>query len=325
MKKVTKTSLAEQVIQKMPKAASHAIARVLLELYPDRFPNAENAYHIVRHARGANGKAMRKYAKVPRPLVNPADCGKTMPKSIDKERRPFVVPEKRILLLPDGHVPYHSEDAFRLALGYRKFDAILIIGDMLDFHQIGSFLPDENSITFAEEIKMGKEMLAFLAEYNVPIYYKIGNHEERLERFFFQKAPEVADLDLWRLPRLLDFESYNVTEITDKRVVKLGGLSVLHGHELAKGFTVPVNPARGAYLRSKCSTLIGHHHKTSEHTETTLDGSIVTCWSTGCLSTLSPAYNPYGGYNHGFAFVEIDSDGMTYQVQNKRIYKGVIL
>jgi predicted phosphodiesterase len=325
MKKITKKSLTEQMIKTMPDGTSHGIARLLFETYPNVFPSILSALGSVRYVRGATGNAVRKYATAPREPINSADCGKPMPKSIAKERLHFIVPERRVLLLPDGHVPYHSPEAFELALGYREFDAILITGDMLDFHRLSRFIPDEDSVSFAVEIGMGKDMLAFLSQYDVPIYYKVGNHEERLEHYFYQKAPEVSDLDLWRLPRLLDFDKYNVTEITDKRIVKLGGLSVLHGHELTKGLAAPVNPARGAYMKSKCSTLIGHHHKTSEHTETKLDGSIVTCWSTGCLSTLSPNYNPFGGYNHGFAFVEVDSDGVNYQVQNKRIHNGAIL
>ena len=68
---------------------------------------------------------------------------------------------------------------------------------------------------------------------------------------------------------------------------------------------------------------IGHHHQTSEHTETTLDGRTVTCWSTGCLSELHPDYARVNRWNHGFAFVETHRDQFT--VSNKRIRNGSVL
>jgi hypothetical protein len=64
---------------------------------------------------------------------------------------------------------------------------------------------------------------------------------------------------------------------------------------------------------------MGQGHVISEHTEPTLNGEIVTCWSTGCLSELPPRYARINKWSHGFVMVEVDSDG-TFSVQNKRIY-----
>ena len=77
-------------------------------------------------------------------------------------------------------------------------------------------------------------------------------------------------------------------------------------------------------MRSKESSVIGHHHKTSEHTEKSLSGDVVTTWSIGCLCGLSPEYLPFNKWNHGFAFVEVDSD-RNYKVHNKRIINGSIV
>ena len=54
-----------------------------------------------------------------------------------------------------------------------------------------------------------------------------------------------------------------------------------------------------------------------------LDGSIITTWSTGCLSDLHPAYAPFNSYNHGFANVELT--GSDFAVTNHRIHKGRLL
>ena len=98
-----------------------------------------------------------------------------------------------------------------------------------------------------------------------------------------------------------------------------------HGHLNIKGIFAPVNPARGVFLKAKTSLLIGHCHQVSEHTETTLKGKLISCWSTGCLCTLYQPYDPHNTkHSHGFAHVTVQKNG-DYSVYNKRIFNGVIL
>lgn len=317
--------LAAQIIQEFPEAATKRLATILRERYPTVFNSVEHARDIVRYVRGARGPKSRRenalYPELHRTVVPPL---RGLPPSRKLERNPFHIQHKRVLVLSDIHIPYHDPQAIQLALDYREFDSILLNGDILDFHRLSRFVPDPEAVSFGEEIETGKAFLRYLHDtYGVPIYYKIGNHEERLEHFMYQKAPEVADLAVWRIEYLLNFEELGVTLIGDKRRVNLGALTVLHGHELARGFVAPVNPARGAFLKASQSTLIGHHHKTSEHNETTLDGKLISCWSTGCLCSLSPNYAPYSKSNLGFAFVEVD--GNNYSVQNKRIHEARIM
>jgi hypothetical protein len=65
--------------------------------------------------------------------------------------------------------------------------------------------------------------------------------------------------------------------------------------------------------------LIGHCHTTSEHSESNLDHDISTTYSTGCLCTLAPEYDPHNcKHNQGFAMIEVSDNG-HYRVHNKRI------
>jgi hypothetical protein len=50
-------------------------------------------------------------------------------------------------------------------------------------------------------------------------------------------------------------------------------------------------------------------------------GKLITTWSTGCLCNLNPDYMVLNKWNHGFAFVEVGSNG-DFTVKNHRIYKG---
>src|SRR5574343_300047 len=68
-----------------------------------------------------------------------------------------------------------------------------------------------------------------------------------------------------------------------------GKLPILHGHEVRR-MAMAVNPARGLFMRLKSWGMCGHCHKTSEHTERDIRGTILTTWSVGCLCDLSPVY-----------------------------------
>ena len=138
-----------------------------------------------------------------------------------------------------------------------------------------------------------------------------------------RKAPLILDVVDFEMENLLRFNDYGVKKIPDRAIVKAGKLSILHGHEFGRSVFSPVNPARGYYTRAKESVICGHNHQTSEHTEKSISGDIVTTWSTGCLSELSPDYMPYNKWNHGFAHIEVQKGG-GYRVFNKKIIQGEV-
>jgi hypothetical protein len=156
------------------------------------------------------------------------------------------------------------------------------------------------------------------------IYYKEGNHEERYWRYMRIKAPELFDIDAFDFASLCHLDKHNITWIDGKSKLNIGKLSIFHGHEFGKQFLPSVNVARGLFMKTKVSALCGHHHQTAEHNERDANGKFITCWGVGCLSELSPDYNPYSKYNHGFAIVEKGTNG-NYSVKNLRIHEGQIL
>ena len=110
---------------------------------------------------------------------------------------------------------------------------------------------------------MGRNVLEILRR-NFPaarFFYMLGNHEERFERYMKVKAPELLDVEQWRLEHLLNFDALRCELIDGKRVAKAGRLNLVHGHEFGRGgASSPVNPARGLYMRSKAYVICGHHH-----------------------------------------------------------------
>jgi len=138
------------------------------------------------------------------------------------------------------------------------------------------------------------------------------------------KAPELLDVRGMELEKLMGIEELNIRVVRDKLRIKLGKLTVIHGHEYPTLVIGLVNAARGLFLRAKTSVLCGHHHQVSDHSETDLNRKLVKTWSTGCLCELNPHYTQLNKWSHGFGLVEVDSRG-HFQVQNKTIFDGEVL
>jgi hypothetical protein len=106
--------------------------------------------------------------------------------------------------------------------------------------------------------------------------------------------------------------------VADKRVVMLGKLPVVHGHEFRGGGGV--NPARWLFLRAVSTAMCGHFHRTSEHHEQGLDRRLHGVWSVGCACYLYPSYDPNNKWNHGYALADVQRDG-SFRVTNRRILR----
>ncbi len=327
---IVREYLSNEEYAKLPRLT---LAKLIYSKNKEVYNTVESVRTFIRQNTGQAGSARReKYALFkdePRTQSYANDYKAMMPQSYAEDWTQFKIQKasRKILILSDLHVPYHSIEAIILAIDYglaRGADAVLLNGDTMDFHQISRFIKDPRARSLSDELQGGRDMLAMLraAFPGIPIYYKEGNHDERLQHYLSLKAPELLGVMEYTLGDLLKFGDNRIEHIGDKRIVMVGKLPVIHGHEVFGGASV--NPARTLYLRAKSSGLQGHNHRTSEHTEKDIHGEISTTWSTGCLCELNPRYMPINNHNHGFAFVELDEDG-NYEVHNKRIYNGKIL
>jgi predicted phosphodiesterase len=323
--------IAAEICSKFPDAPSHSLATKLFEEYPEAFETQEHARNYVRRVRGKHGEKSRKHNTqkelmdtAPRPS-NPY----ALPKSYAKKRRHVELSGTKFLILCDLHFPYQDNEAIECAIneGLKQgCDSIVLNGDALDCHMISDFVKDPRKRKFKDELYSIRQFLASL-RHTFPtanIYYKEGNHEERYWRYMRIKAPELFDIDAFDFPTLTHCDKHNVKWIDGKSKLNIGKLSIFHGHEFGKQFLPSVNVARGLFMKTKVSSMCGHHHQTAEHNERDANGKFITCWGVGCLSELSPDYNPYSKYNHGFAIVEKGKNGY-FSVSNYRIHEGQIL
>lgn len=323
---MTKADIARQYRDKFGMAMpTLKLARIMYEKENLTFKDVEDARKFLRSIEGKTGK--KNGVSVTHKVEGERSRNPyKLPASDETIYDPFIIKAKKLAVLSDIHIPYHSIEALTACFDYLqhyKPDAILLNGDTLDFHGLSRFVRDPKKRRFAEELDAFQQFMVTLTNlFKCKIYFKVGNHEERYEHFLWQKAGELFGVDEFELESIVKKRA-DVEFIGDKRIIKAGDLNIIHGHEFGHGFFSPVNVARGLFLRAKVSSMQGHSHQTSEHTEPNLNGQIVTTWSVGCLSELRPAYLPINKFNHGFACVNIDGD--NFEVNNMRIWKGKIL
>lgn len=299
------------------------LGEILHKRYPSAFTSSENARLTVRTATGASGKEKRNKVK-----IRTEWKGLSLPEPEKNDYSKFLIRESRIGVLSDIHFPYYDKEALNAAINYlRKWkpDCILLNGDIIDCYALSKWEKDPRKRPFSYELKM---LTGFLTQLNYIFpnarkVYKIGNHGERYEKLILQRVPEFVDMEMFTFEAVIKAKDLGVEVVKRKRVIKAGKLNIIHGHELPHGLAAPVNPARGFFLKTKANVLGGHHHQTSDHSESDLNGNIIGAWSTGCLCELHPDYAPINKWNHGFATVE--NYGTDFKVTNLRIIKGKVM
>ena len=310
---------AERLCREFPDTPSRTLARRLANEFQ---VTLERARSLVRVTRGNNGNGHLKDATAKR-KNGKAGMKPQMPPSLAEPWSQFELKARRIAILSDIHVPYHDVKALAAAVNWCKEkspDAVLLNGDIGDFYSVSRYQKNPKKRQFSKEIELLRELLIWLrSEFpKQRIVYKLGNHDERWDHWLWNHAPEISDLPQLRLDAMLDMEKLGIEMVGDQRPIMCGHLPVFHGHELPRGISSPVNPARGVYTKMAETGLVGHHHRTSSHAESSWKKDEVFCWSTGCLCDLTPEFSRVNKWNHGFAIVDVAND-KSFDVLNPRI------
>jgi predicted phosphodiesterase len=247
--------------------------------------------------------------------------------SLGKEYTSFRITEdfKKVGILSDIHVPYHSLEALTCAIKHLRknsIDCLILNGDVFDFYAISRHEKEKDLRDFAREIEMGRNFLQKIRDIFplIPIYYKMGNHENRWQRYLNEQAEEFAQLHEMQFEQFFRLDKLAITYVPDWQGIELGDLLVLHGHELLAG---GMNPSQSTFNKTFCNTIIGHVHRTTSTIKKTGFKEFIHTYSTGCLTQLSPKYYPFAQHNHGMAVVTIEN-GKT-KVDNIVIKDGRIV
>lgn len=305
------------------------LAKLMNKKETKLFPDVENTRKLLLHyTKEKVGRSMPKKYGTTRPkLASGENAWKAlMPESQHESLVPWVAPSasRKILVMSDIHLPYHSEEAVTLAIQYGMdagVDGVLLNGDIMDMYSASQHEKDPRKRDLKNELDSTRQFLSLLRKAfdGKPIWYRGANHEFRLERYLMKYADILLGMPEFELPTLLGLGALGIEYIKPQVPMYLGKLTVLHGDEY-KG-AGGVNPARWLSLRTGDNSMVGHFHRTSTHFDRTVRGDTRGWWSTGCLCAIDPDWLRFTQWNHGFAIVNLNSDG-SFEVENMTIVNG---
>jgi len=299
------------------------ISELMHDERPDLYKTAEYARSSVRFFTGNQGKKSRRHIETNKRFFS------AYPEPMPEDYFYDITEEKaKILLLSDIHVPFQDKEALDIAVNYgvkKNSNIIILNGDTFDHYSESRHEKDYRKRDPIEDYEQYQDFLFELrcAFPDARIIMKLGNHELWWEKWFIRNGMgKFLEVPHFQYDKIMKLEEHNIQLVPDYATITIAGLNVIHGHEY-KGGGGGVNPARWLSLRAGESTICGHFHRSSEHTERTHRGDIISYWTTGHLAQQRPRYMPYNRWNHGFAF--IIKEGRYYHVKNKRIHKGLVL
>lgn len=330
--------ITKEYLTKFPKTSTRTLAGMMLRDNPQVFKDYEQARYQIRMYRGAAGKKMRAImsnkshyriteSHNPFDLPEPDESRQVMPFKFPKDLR-------NTLIISDTQIPYHDLSALTIALEYgrkNKIDSLIINGDFMDFFAISRFLTDPRKRDLSNEITETTKMLeaidGLFPKGKVRKFFKLGNHEERWEKYLWLKAPELCGVEMFEFENILQFEKYGYEKIEGRAEITYNKyFTILHGHEMDIPNPHLVNPARSLYLKWEDNALVSHFHRPSFHTQKSGNGKIRATYSIGCLCLLRPEFSTVNKWVHGFAHLTREHENeyhvKNFMVVNGQIYEG---
>lgn len=311
--------------------AVNKLATIMFNENPLIFKTHDRARHVLSNIEGkrrgkTNGTAITHPTVDRRPMAP-----YSLPTPDGEDLEPYHLPTSwdRFIFASDFHVPNHRTEPIEAMLNYaieNNIKRLIVGGDLLDNTPFTRWLHEPiNPKDVPRWFDMAKELLVqFKKVFNEVIWIE-GNHDFWFKRFLMEKAPMLFGDPHFSLEERLKLNEIGVRYVDQRYLVKAGHLNIHHGHILLRGGGSYANGARMLYTKGKANMISGHLHVESSHTEPDLDDKICTTFITGCMCTLRPEYQPFGGKAcHGFADISVQKN-KEFTVKNMRIYKGKIL
>ncbi len=205
---------------------------------------------------------------------------------------------EKSMFIGDVHIPFQNNKALKSLykfIDWYRPDTIYLLGDIIDFSPISTFVNDPARIThLQDDIDQTVKFLGHLPM--IPIIYIGGNHEQRLTKWLW-KHPEISSLDALTFDNLLHLDELDIeyrapgtTTTTHKFVVEHGDMCR----------TQSAYTARAMLDKRGMSGISGHTHRMGAHYLTNLSGYYVW-FENGCLCDLQPQYTYMPNWLNGFS------------------------
>jgi len=305
-----RTRLAEKFILEHPYIIhKRTIARHLVELYPDVFDNdIEKARGSIRSITGQNGtrERQRKNKLLPFVIIEEKDL------EYDEEwHNPLIIKETSLGVMGDIHGQFMNVNAVNNAIAIfkdRGVKNLLINGDLIDNYYLSKFAKKAGRQKVIDELNYAKAFLEKIRPLFDNVWFKRGNHDEYVDRFFMN-YPGLEGLIT--LDERLTLTKLGIKEVHNLREMRIGDLSIFHGHEKS-GFFTPELVAKSFILwyqkytgKLDVKVMFNHHHITDNFVLRNIDGSFAYGYGVGCLCKRL-SYNPYPRWNTGIAEIKVN-------------------
>lgn len=227
--------------------------------------------------------------------------------------------------MPDTHRPFHSRRAYALMLKVAKhvgIHEIVILGDYADCYSVSSHGGKDPRLprlleAEVQSVNEGLDELDRLFPRAKKVYLA-GNHEYRLERYLYDKAPELFGLtscrELFRMnlrPRwsYLDYQKNQAYRVL--------------GTDLVARHTPLATQAKSGLTRAMTSYISGHTHQISEVHAVALDGREIVALCPGWLGDVRSSAFAYVSsppqWQLGFALVSCVGSSKQFHHEIVRI------
>jgi predicted phosphodiesterase len=330
MKPTTKADIARKYRDEYGMEMSQrSLAKIMFEKENLMFGTLEDARVALRRIEGKTGKKER--TKVTHPAPPRTLTPYKLPEPDGEDLKPYVLPTSfnDFIFASDFHVPNHRIEPIEAMLKYaadNKVRKLIVGGDLLDNTPFTRWLHEPVIPSDVPRwFDMAKALLVVFKQHFDEVIFIEGNHDFWYKRWLMEKAPILFGDPYFSLEERLGLNQMGVKFVDQRYLVKAGRLNIHHGHLTFRGGGGYANAARMLYMKSKSNMLCGHVHVESSHTEPDIDDKICTTFTVGCMCTLRPEYQPFGGKAcHGFAHIKV-SPNKNFSVKNIRIYNGEIL
>lgn len=218
---------------------------------------------------------------------------------------------KTWVVINDVQIPFHDKKVlYGLVVPFiedLKPHGIIMNGDIVDCYSLSTFSKDPLSKAGLDvEIKEAQKLMHRLSKVTQERVWLGGNHEDRLRRFLWEKAPALGLVPAVSFAGLFGLQHYGFEWGDYGTVVDLGSLSVTHGSMVNKHSG---QSARSHFDKYGVSVMIGHTHRLGIYYRRNRAG-IHAAYENGCLCSLEPEYVQHPDWQNGFSVVHVDKGGM---------------
>jgi len=231
-------------------------------------------------------------------------------------------------VLNDTQIPFQDQRAIReveLFLAKLQPDIVMTPGDLGDFYGISDFDKNPARANMLQSDLRGvnnfyKRQRALLP--NARMIEEDGNHEDRLRRYLWSKAPALASLDCLTVEGLYGLKENEVEHVPYGEGVLVNGIfMVTHGNIIRAhaGYT-----AKGMSDKWGGSGIMGHTHRGGSYYRRDRFG-VYGWWENFSLCDLNPDYVSHPNWQQGFSLVHFTKDRFwveQIQIINRKFMYG---